>query len=413
MKPTGCASSNSYNSANVKICIIGPTWPFRGGIAHYTTLLVKHLRERHHVRFISMLKQYPKFLYPGNTAMDPSPDSSVLKLDCDRILTPLNPLTWLKAYNIIKEEQPDVLILQWWTPFYSPMLFFLTRLLHRNTKTRVIFLCHHIFAPDGGVFDWFLARRILWRGSAFIVMSEEDFALLRRALPWARIKGTTLPPFDIFSRAPMPKEKARADLGQPQDIPIILFFGFVRRYKGLKYLIDAMATVKQAMPNAKLLVVGEFWENERPYLDQIRHYGLDKNVQFVNGYLPNDQVPVYFSAADVVAMPYLEATQSGVAQLAIGFERPMISTTVGGMPDAVHQGETGLLVPPADAPALAEAILKFYRDGLGEQFTRNIRMSKESASWVPLVQLIEELAAPLPDVASEHAPATMASPRVL
>jgi glycosyltransferase involved in cell wall biosynthesis len=397
----------------VKISIIGPTWPFRGGIAHYTTLLVKHLREAgHHVRFISYLKQYPKWLYPGNTSMDPSPDSSVLKIDCDRVLTPLGPLTWWKAYQIIKEEQPDVLILQWWTPFFSPMLFMLTRLLHRNTHTRVIFLCHHLIAPDGGIFDWYLARRILWRGNGFIVMSEEDFALLRRALPWARIKGTTHPPYDIFSREPISKTDARAKLGLAPDEKVILFFGFVRRYKGLKYLIESLAEVRKEMP-AKLLVVGEFWEDERPYRDQVRQLGLNDAVVFHSGYVPNDQMALYFSASDVVALPYLEATQSGIAQLAIGFERPMIGTTVGGMADVVHAGETGLLVPPADSHAFAQAILKFYREGLAEPFTQNIRNSKDSASWLPLVQLIEELAQPLPQPQAEHAPAAMASPRIL
>lgn len=397
----------------MKICIIGPTWPFRGGIAHYTTLLVKHLRERHDVRFISYLKQYPKWLYPGNTAMDPSPDSSVLKIECDRVLTPLNPLTWWKAYSIIRDENPDVLILQWWTPFFSPTLFFITRMLRRKTHIRVIFLCHHLIAPDGGIFDWFLARRILWRGNAFVVMSEEDFALLRRALPWARIRGTTHPPYDIFSRAPIARNEARARLGLNPEDQVVLFFGFVRRYKGLKFLIDAMALARASLPNAKLLVVGEFWEDERPYREQVRQLGLSDAVHFHNGYVPNDQMATYFSAADVIALPYLEATQSGVAQLAIGFERPMIGTAVGGMSDAIHHGENGLLVPPGDAPALAEAIVQFFDQGLAEPFARVIRTSKDSASWQPLVQLIEELAQPLAEPASEHAPAATPSPRVL
>jgi glycosyltransferase involved in cell wall biosynthesis len=395
----------------VKICIIGPTWPFRGGIAHYTTLLVKHLRERHHVRFISYLKQYPKWLYPGNTAMDPSPDSSVLRVECDRVLTPLNPLTWWRAYRIIKDEQPDLLLLQWWTPYFSPMLFFLTRMIHHNTNIRVIFLCHHLMAPDGGIFDWFLARRILWRGNGFIVMSEEDFALLRRALPWARIKGTSHPPYDIFSQAPMSREQARAKLGLQKDEPVILFFGFVRRYKGLRYLIEALSLVRKKLP-AKLLVVGEFWEDERPYREQVKQLGLEGAVQLHNTYVPNEQMAVYFSAADVVALPYLEATQSGVAQLAIGFERPMIGTAVGGMADAIQHNRTGLITPPGDSDALAEAILKFFHDELAEPFARNVRASKETASWQPLVQLIEELAEPAPASQSEAAPAYVTSPRV-
>ena len=383
----------------MKICVIGPTWPFRGGIAHYTTLLVKNLRERGHaVQFISYLKQYPKFLYPGNTAMDPSPESSVLRVECDRVLTPISLISWFKTFNMIRRNPPDLLLLQWWTPFWSPFLFFLTRMLRHFHKPsqqplRTLFICHHLIAPDGGIFDWFLARRILKHGDGYIVMSEEDFALMRRALPRAKIKGTTLPPFDIFSREPMPRDQARAMLGLTHDEPVLLFFGFVRRYKGLKYLIEALAIVCKTLP-AKLLIVGEFWEDERPYHEQVQQLGLQDAVQFYSGYVPNEKIGVYFSAADVVVMPYLEATQSGVAQLAVGFERPMIATSVGGMPDVVRDSETGLIVPPADSTALAQAILKFYQDKLAEPLTANIRQSKQSASWMPLVQLVEEMGEP-------------------
>jgi glycosyltransferase involved in cell wall biosynthesis len=194
--------------------------------------------------------------------------------------------------------------------------------------------------------------------------------------------------------------------------PVILFFGFVRRYKGLKYLIDAMAIVRQTLPNARLLVVGEFWEDERPYLEQVRQLGLQDVVTFYSGYVPNDQMATYFSASDVVALPYLEATQSGIAQLAIGFERPMIGTSVGGMADVIHHGENGLLVSPGDAQAVAEAIVKFFTEALAEPFARNIRISKESASWLPLIQLIEELAQPSPETQTESAPIYATSPRV-
>ncbi len=375
----------------MRFCVIGPTYPFRGGIAHYTSLLVQHLRERHQVLFISYIKQYPQWLYPGNTARDPSSVPSSLQVECERILTPFNPLTWWRAYKVIKNYAPDLLILQWWTPFWSPMLFFLTRLVHRRTSIRILFICHHIIAPEGGFFDWFLARRILWRAHAFIVMSEEDFALLRRALPWARIKGTVHPPYDVFSRTPMSRVEARKRLGLDEDVPVLLFFGFVRRYKGLRYLLSALPEVRKEIP-VRLLVVGEFWEEERPYHELVKRLGLHDVVTFYSDYVPNEELTVYFSAADVVVLPYLEATQSGVAQLALSFEKPMIATSVGGMPETIRDGETGLIVPPADTNALATAIVRFFKEGLSEVLVRNIIQEKESASWKPLIDLIEELA---------------------
>lgn len=396
----------------MKIAVIGPSYPFRGGIAHYTTLLVQHLRRRHEVRLISYLKQYPQWLYPGNTSLDPSPDSSALRIECDRVLKPLNPLTWWQTFNILKRDAPDLLILQWWTPFWSPMLFFLTRMIRRYTKTRIIFLCHHLIPPDGGVLDWFLARRILWRGHAFIVMSEEDFALLRRALPWARIKGTAHPPYDIFSTRAMPRSQARAQLGLDEHEPVLLFFGFVRRYKGLRHLIGALPEIRKELP-AKLLVVGEFWEDERPYHDLVRQLGLSDAVQIHNAYVANEEMALYFSAADVVVLPYLEATQSGVAQIALGFEKPMIATSVGGMPEAIADGQIGLIVPPGDTTALSNAVLRFFREGLAEPFAQNIRANKESASWMPLIHLIEELAEPALAAHLEQPAPEVASPRVL
>lgn len=396
----------------MKIAVLGPTYPFRGGIAHYTSLLVQHLRERHQVLLVSYRKQYPQWLYPGNTADDPTPDSDALRVDSERILTPFNPLTWLRAFWRIKNYAPDLLILQWWTPFWSPMLFILTRLVHRFTNIKVLFLCHHIIPPEGGLFDWFLARRIFWRSHAMIVMSEEDFGLLRRGLPHACIKGTTIPPYDVLTRTPIAPAQARRKLGLGEDERVLLFFGFVRHYKGLRYLLSALPAVYKEFP-VRLLVAGEFWEEERPYHELVEQLNLGDAVRFYNQYIPNEDLTTFFSAADVVVLPYLEATQSAVAQLALGFERPIIATSVGGMPETIHDGETGLIVSPGDAQHLSAAILKFYREDLARPFGENICREKESASWLPLVRLIEELAQMEPAAPEARPAPPRRSPRVL
>ena len=374
----------------MKYCVIGPTYPFRGGIAHYTTLLVKHLRERHEVSFISYLKQYPKWLYPGNTAMDPSPESSVLQVPCERLLTPLNPWTWWQVYRRIRQDAPDALILQWWTPFWSPMLFMLTRLIRLRTQTRILFLCHHVVAPDGGILDWYLARRILKRGHAFIVMSEDDFALLRHAMPRAMVRGASLPPPELRGQAPISQAEARQKLGLAMGAPVVLFFGFVRRYKGLPILIQALAIARRTLP-VQLVIAGEFWEDEATYREKVAQLGLNEAVHFYNAYVPNNDVSTFFAAADVVALPYLEATQSGVVQWSYAFEKPIIATSVGGMPETITHDKTGLLVPPNDAEALAEAIIRFFRENKGAAFIDNIRNTNELRSWRPFISLIEEL----------------------
>lgn len=375
----------------MKLVVVGPTHPFRGGVAHFTTLLVQNLRDRHEVRFLSYRKQYPAWLYPGNAALDPTAMASSLTTPCERFLVPWNPLTWLRATTLIRRDQPDVLLLQWWTPFWSPLLFFLTRRLGRR-RPRVFFLCHHVLGPDGGILDRLLAHRVLRRGDAHIVMSPDDAASLARVLPRATIREIRHPPYDALCRGSMSRESARAELDLGTDEPVLLFFGFVRPYKGLAHLLEAMALAREHLP-VRLLVVGEFWDDERPYRERVRTLGLQAQVRFHSSYVHNDEIAKYFSASDVVVLPYLAASDSGVAQLAIGFERPIIATAVGGIPSTVRDGETGLIVSPGDSRALAVAIVRFFRDRLGEVFAPNLREVKRSASWRPLVELIETLAA--------------------
>jgi glycosyltransferase involved in cell wall biosynthesis len=372
----------------MKFCVIGPTYPFKGGISHFTTVLVEHLRQSHSVDFVSFKRQYPRWLFPGNA--DPDPSNQVLHCNCEYILDPLNPLTWLKTYRRVKRNKPDVLLLQWWTPFWTPTTAALATLVRRRTSTRILFLCHHITPPDGGPFDLSLARTVLSQGDEFIVLSENDYADLRRALPDASIHLAKHPTYEIFSLGRADPKQARADLGYDDQTNLLLFFGFVRRYKGLNLLMHALAQVPEAL-KVKLLVVGEFWEPEADYQALAADLGIADRVQMINRYVPNEDMGLFFSSADVVVLPYLEATQSGIAQIAFGFDLPVITTSVGGLPETVRDGEFGLVVPPRDKNALAQAITRYFEQDMAAGFQDMIRAERDVFSWDRMVHLIEDV----------------------
>jgi glycosyltransferase involved in cell wall biosynthesis len=372
----------------MRFCVVGPTYPFKGGISHFTSMLVEQLRLDHEVDFVSFKRQYPKWLFPGNA--EPDPSNHTLHCDCEYLLDPMNPLTWLQTFGRIRRTLPDVLLLQWWTPFWTPTLAVLATLVKRYTPVRILFLCHHITPPDGGPLDLTLARTVLSRGDEFLVLSEGDYADLRHALPQARIHIATLPTYESFNQNTPDPETARRQLGYAGQDHLLLFFGFVRRYKGLSQLLHALALIPEELP-VKLLVVGEFWESEGRYQNLAEQLGIANRVELINRYIPNEEVGLYFSAADVVVLPYLEATQSAVLQMAFGFDRPVIATDVGGLPEMVQNERLGLVVPAQDAEALASAIIRYFREDLRLGFQENIRAERDIFSWERLVNLIEEI----------------------
>ena len=368
----------------MKFCVIGPTYPFRGGISHYTTLLVKHLRERHQVVFYSYSRQYPHWLFPGSTMPDPS--SSALKEPCERILDPLNPLTWWQTARRIAADKPDVLLLQWWTPFWLPLLLTIS-LIVRRARIPILYLCHQLIEPDSSAFELLLARPALRLGDAFIVVSQKDFAVARRIIGDKPIRMGHIPIFDGFPGRGLSRIEARTLLDIEPEGPLLLFFGFVRRYKGLRYLLEALGQLAQP---PRLLIAGEFWEEEAQYRDLIRQLGLEQHVFIHNRYIPNEDIESYFVAADALILPYLSGSQSGVGMIALNYDIPIIATSIGGLAETVTHGKTGLIVPPADSTALAEAIERFFREGLSEPFSSAISQERARLSWDALIRIIEE-----------------------
>jgi glycosyltransferase involved in cell wall biosynthesis len=378
----------------VRICVVGPTYPYRGGIAHYTTLLVNHLREAGHwTRLYSYTRQYPRMLFPGKTDKDPS--TAPLKTDCEYVLDPINPLTWWSLCRKVRADAPDVLILQWWVPYWTPCLTFVSRWIKRNTNIRVVYICHNVVPHDGGgTLDRRFATTVLRRGDAFIVHSEQDRYRLLALLPRAKVAKVHHPSYVELANqsATDPHTAIRRALSVPDNKPTLLFFGFVRPYKGLEYLIQALPHVRKQI-DAHLLVVGEFWSSPQFYEEYAREFGVEGAITFVNRYVPNEELQPYFDAADVVVLPYISATQSGVVQLAFGFGKPVITTRVGGLHEVVQDGVNGLIVPPQDEHALAEAIVRFYQQQLAGSMTTEVRRSASqwASSWSKLVRGIEQV----------------------
>lgn len=377
----------------MRICVVGPTYPFRGGIAHYTTLLVQHLRAAgHHAPLFSFTRQYPRWLFPGKTDRDPS--DTPLKVECEYILDPSNPLTWWRLYRRVRAEQPQLLVLQWWVPYWTPCLTTIAHLIKRNTRIKIVFICHNVVPHEGGgVIDRRLALTVLRRGDALVVHSEQDRHRLLALLPQARVYKAAIPTY-----APLAGQgegqagrDLRRELRLPAGAPIILFFGFVRPYKGLEYLIQALPLVRQRIPDAHLLVVGEFWQAPEFFQRYAEEYGVGDALTIVNRYVPNEDLQPYFALADAVVLPYVSATQSAVVQLAFGFGKPVITTRVGGLHEVVEDGVTGLIVPPQDEQALAAAIVRYFEQGLGEPMAANVRRvgAEQTFSWQQLVGTLE------------------------
>ena len=384
----------------MRICVVGPTYPYRGGIAHYTTLLVRHLRlAGHQAPLYSFTRQYPRWLFPGKTDRDPS--AFPLRVDCEYILDPINPLTWLRLFRRVRADNPDLLILQWWVPYWTPCLTTIGGLIKRNTKIKIAFVCHNVMPHDGGgVLDRRLALTALRRADALIVHSEQDRYKLLALLPKARVVKATIPTYKpaAAQATPLAVRNLRRELGVPEGVPVLLFFGFVRPYKGLEYLIQALPRIRERLP-VHLIVAGEFWSSREFYERFAQEFGVQQQISFVDRYLPDEELQPFFELADVVVLPYVSATQSAVVPLAFGFNKPVITTRVGGLAEVVRDGVNGLIVPPQDEVALADAVIRFLTTEVGEHIRNQMAAGGASVgySWEELVGTIEALAHELAD----------------
>lgn len=382
-------------SAQVKprerIAVVGLSYPFRGGISHYSTLLVRALRRSYEVDFVTLIRQYPDFLFPGQTQFDFS--SNALMEPNIRIIDTLNPLSWLRAARILNELQPKLIVFQWWHPYFAPCFGTVVRLLDKSLQSRVCFLCHNVMPHEANPLQSLLTRYAFAKASYFVVHSEQDRRQLQTLRPEGTIRKGCHPTYSEFgSDQLLDKPGAREVIGTPLERDTLLFFGLVRPYKGLKVLLEAISLVLKVR-NCQLLVVGEFYDDKKQYLSLIEKLGIGENVTVVDRYIPNEEVATYFHAADAVVLPYVSATQSGIVQIAFGLGTPVITTDVGGLPEAVDHRKTGLVVPAQDPQRLAEAILEFYGNNLESAFRSRIALEAGRFAWEEEIAHLTEFVA--------------------
>ncbi len=368
--------------------MIGSAWPLRGGLSNFNERLVREFLSKGYQCSIQTFSlQYPSFLFPGKTQY--SSEAAPEGLDIHVTLNSVNPLNWILTGLKIKKMKPDLVVIKFWIPFMAPCLGTVARIIRKNGHTKVISIIDNIIPHEKRPGDRMLAR--YWVGSAdgFVAMSK---AVLEQLNSFDRVKPKAFcphPVYDNFGKA-VSKKEARNLLGIEQEGKTILFFGFIRDYKGLDLLLKAMADPDIKALGVKLIVAGEFYSNPQPYHDLIASLHLGERVILCTDFIPDTEVYKYFCAADLVVQPYKNATQSGVTQIAYHFNKPMIITNVGGLSEFVPDGKAGYVVEP-EPDSIASAMNRFFTEQKEAEFTAGVAIEKEKYSWENMVDTITGL----------------------
>jgi glycosyltransferase involved in cell wall biosynthesis len=370
----------------MRISIIGPAYPLRGGIPHHVYWLRQELTSRGHIlQVVSFRKLYPRIFFPGTSELD----ISELKLDAGAlpILNPLNPATWLNALRQVKAFSPDAVLFEWWQPFFGPLVGTLVRWLKRS-GVKCVIECHNVLPHERSPVDGPLIRYALSPADHLITHSARDREDLLAILPEKKVTVSPLPSLHEFSSPGQYSRSGRT----------ILFFGKVRKYKGLDVMLEALPRVLSRV-ECNLIVVGEFYDSIDKYTELIRRHRIDSHVRIDNRYVPNEEVAEIFERADVLVLPYTSASQSGVARISLSNGLPVIASRTGGLSETVIDEVNGLLFQPGDPQALADQIVRYFTQNLGPLFSENIRTNPAANPTRPPGDVIEEILQPSADLA--------------
>lgn len=370
------------------VVIIGPAHPLRGGLASFNERLAREYSSLGHgVTMYTFSLQYPGFLFPGTTqySSEPAPTD----LDIRVRINSVNPFNWVLVGRELRRLAPELIVVRYWLPFMGPCLGTILRIAKRNRRTRVVCIADNVIPHEKRPGDRAFTRYFLRSVDAFVTMSRKVMSDLRGFESDKPAEFVPHPLYDNFGEA-VPKEEARRRLGLPVVGPLILFFGFIRPYKGLDLLLEAMADPRIREKGIRLLVSGEFYTDRQPYLEAVSRLGITDIVILRTDFIPDSEVRYHLCAADLVVQPYRSATQSGVTPLSYHFERPMLVTRVGALPDMVPDGKVGVVAEP-DPRSIADGILRCFETGV-DNFLPQLREEKKKYTWLRLVETIQSLA---------------------
>ena len=368
----------------MRIVVLGTAWPYRGGLAAFNERLAKQfVTEGHDVEVVTFTLQYPSFLFPGKTQYSNEIAPEGLKIVQE--INSCNPWSWIKVGRRLKNEVPDLVISCYWMAFFAPCYGIIEKIVRSNGKTKCIALVHNMIPHEPSVLDKLLAPFYVKQNDGFVALSDsvvKDIASLDK-----ENKPKTFSPHPVYDHYgdKMDKKEACKALGLDEEKNYMLFFGLVRAYKGLDWLLDAFGKVKDELTNLQLIIAGEFYEDEEKYRKQILDKGLTSRVILKNEFIADADLRKYFGAADLIVQPYKTATQSGVTQVAFHFEKPCLVTNVGGLGEIIHHGKMGYAVEPR-VEAIAASLLDYYQNDRQEAFTRYLIKEKELYGWNIMAQ---------------------------
>ena len=374
-----------------KIIIIGPAFPYRGGNSLFVSHVYDILRNQFDVKIYNYKLLYPSLLFPGKTQYDES-GKTIKRAPNERLVNSINPFNWIKVASLIKNEKADLVVFDWWHPFFSFCHFTISFLLKSNYRDKILFITENVISHEGNAVDKILTKIGLSNASSFLALSEKVEKDLQFVGKGRKVYRSELPVYDCYNFDEQKKiTSTKKDFGFDENSKLLLFFGYVRKYKGLDLLLDALAELIKKDSSYKLLAAGEFYDDEKFYRDKVESLKLDLHVKLLNEFVPNEEVAKYFEPSDLIVLPYRSATQSGILNLAYGFLKPVLVTNVGGLAEFVDNGKTGYVIKPDSKVDLVAGIVNFFEQRQKVNFEENIKNRISQNAFNNLPELFQKI----------------------